>query len=75
MQCPYCKIAFHPQFIVHGAQYDMKSDMYNQVHSQYCPQCREFIIGVYKYKLSDYKILTTDTYQDNLVFYSPLPKT
>ena len=53
MQCPYCSIAFHPQFKRKDSDYNSDTQIFNTVYTQYCPACDQYIVGVHQYVFSD----------------------
>ena len=71
MICPHCSIAFSPFFVAHRAEYDVKTELWSQVYTQFCPECHQYIVGLYQFKTLQGKFLTKDNYEENLTILVP----
>ena len=72
MRCPYCDIAFSPAFTQLQGQYNGKTNMWSETHVQHCPECSEFIVGVYRHKSMEGVFITKDNIEQHLKLFVPI---
>jgi hypothetical protein len=61
--------------MAHSPEYDVKTELWSKVYSQFCPECRHYIIGLYQFKTFQGKPLTNDNYEENLTILVPQAST
>jgi hypothetical protein len=71
MRCPYCDIAFSPAFKHLHGQYNYKNDIWSETFVQHCPECCEFIVGVYRHPSMKGVFITNDNIEEHLKLFVP----
>ena len=72
MICPHCIIAYSPNFIALYPEYDVKTELWSKIYSQFCPKCHQYVIGIYQFKTFQGRSLTKDNYEENLMILVPV---
>lgn len=71
MQCPYCNIAFKPQFKSKESDYNPDTQIFNTIYTQYCPACDQYIVGVHQYVFNDISYVNELTAEQLLTILKP----
>jgi len=71
MQCPYCNIAFNPQFKRKDSDYNPDTQIFNTIYTQYCPACDQYIVGVHQYVFNDISYVNESTAEQLLTILKP----
>lgn len=72
MRCPYCDIAYSPAFVSWQPQFDGTTNKWSQMHTQFCPECHQFIVGVYQYEFGKSEIITKDNFEKFVKLFVPI---
>ncbi|MDF0681958.1 MAG: hypothetical protein P0116_13450 [Candidatus Nitrosocosmicus sp.] len=70
MKCPHCNTAYHSDFKERFISDNTKSnsEIRTRLFYEYCPECEELILGVYKYNKNDFmkSLGKPDDFEQNL---------